>query len=442
MTSSKEISIVATGDSIITTRQSVHIEKEFLSLTDLIKSADVPCTNLETTLHNFEGYPSARLGGPYLCSAPSMIEELKWMGFRSFSCANNHATDYSEGGLIATIRTLDQARVVYAGIGMNLEEARAPAFLETSKGRVGFISAASETFGLAGPARKDMQGRPGFNPLRYDLYYEVSSETIGNLRELSKKLGILEVHAEPGEYYFLDNRFVKSDQTRIRTVPNKADAKGNLESIKEAKSKADWILFAHHCHQGRCGRNHQIPAEFMERFAHESIDEGVHAYIGHGYHALRGIEIYKGRPIFYSLGNFIYQTDTVKKQPAEFYEYLGLDPQTASVRDLLDAKGKAGLVSGRRPNEWSYEKAAQWESVIPYMRFKGDTLSELTLYPISLGSDLLPSQRGRPRFPDKPLAEKILRKLQELSAPYNTKIEMHDGIGKVRLEQTRSTIRT
>ena len=412
-------------------RQSVHSEQKFRTLVELIRCADVAYTNLETTLHNFQGYPSARWAGPYLCSNPIMIEELKWMGFNLFSCANNHATDYSEGGLLATMATLDQARVTYAGIGINLEAARSPAYLETKKGRVALISAASETFGRAGPARKDMQGRPGFNPLRFDVHYVVDGKTIASLKKIADDLGLLKVYSEPSEYYFLDNRFVEGTNLGIHSATHKVDAQGNLESIRKARFQSDWILFAHHCHPGRSGRNDQIPAEFMEDFAHKCINEGVNAFIAHGYHALRGIEIYKGRPIFYGLGNFIEQSDTVEKQPAEFYEYLGLDPYLALPSDIIEDNAKE--VSGRRPAEWSYEKKSQWESAVACMRFKGDRVQELTLHPISLGYDLPKSQRGRPTLADKPLANKILSKLRELSKIYDTRIDVRDGIGKIRL---------
>lgn len=55
------------------------------------------------------------------------------------------------------------------------------------------------------------------------------------------------------------------------------------------------------------------------------IDASADVVVGHGPHVLRGIEVYKGRPIFYSLANFIVENDLVELQPADSYELLGLD---------------------------------------------------------------------------------------------------------------------
>lgn len=55
------------------------------------------------------------------------------------------------------------------------------------------------------------------------------------------------------------------------------------------------------------------------------IDAAAGVVVGHGPHVLRGIEVYKGRPIFYSLANFIFENDLVELQPADSYELSGLD---------------------------------------------------------------------------------------------------------------------
>ena len=58
---------------------------------------------------------------------------------------------------------------------------------------------------------------------------------------------------------------------------------------------------------------------FLETFSRRCVDAGADAVIGHGPHELRGIEIYHGAPIFYSLGNFLFETETVEKQPYDAY---------------------------------------------------------------------------------------------------------------------------
>jgi poly-gamma-glutamate capsule biosynthesis protein CapA/YwtB (metallophosphatase superfamily) len=97
---SKEITVVASGDSLITMRQSVHSEPDFMELVEIIRSADVAFTNHEMLLHDYEEdcYPAAQSGGTYTRADPSIITELRWMGYNLFSTANNHSLDYSYGG--------------------------------------------------------------------------------------------------------------------------------------------------------------------------------------------------------------------------------------------------------------------------------------------------------------------------------------------------------
>ncbi|MFQ6053409.1 MAG: CapA family protein, partial [Candidatus Bathyarchaeia archaeon] len=119
-----------------------------LEMVDLIRSADVAFTNLEMLLHDYEGYPAAECGGTYTRADPSMIEELKWMGYDIVSTANNHSLDYMYGGLFKTIEHLDAAGVPHAGTGRDLAEARQPAYQETpsppsaGRGRLGGICTA------------------------------------------------------------------------------------------------------------------------------------------------------------------------------------------------------------------------------------------------------------------------------------------------------------
>ncbi len=432
----KRISLAATGDSLITMRQSVHSEPEFTELVNLIREADVAFTNLEMNLHDYEddAYPAAECGGTYTRADPEMIDELKWMGFDIFSTANNHSLDYMYGGLRKTIEHLEEAGVPHAGTGMDLAEARQPAYLETGKGRVALISAASSfaSFGRAGEARRDMNGRPGLNPLRYETWYEASEETIGLLKEVEKHLGLAEVVQPEDAYYFLRNKFVVGEDVGVHTEPNKSDMEGNLEAIREAARQADLVLFTLHAHEGIEG-DPERPAEFMEAFAKAAIDAGAHAFMGHGHHAMRGIEIRNRRPIFYSLGNFIFQNETVLKMPSDFYERYKLDPYSGTPSDAYDARQKAPPRPGYAEHKWFTEEEKYWISVMPYMIFDGDGLVELRLYPIELGQEKPRSQRGRPMLAEPELAEKILKVISELSKPYGTEVVADKGVGKVKL---------
>jgi len=434
----KEITLVASGDSLITMRQSVHSEPDFMELVEMIRSADVAFTNHEMLLHDYEEdcYPAAQSGGTYTRADPSIITELRWMGYNLFSTANNHSLDYSYGGLFATKAYLEAAGVTYAGTGRDLAEARAPAYLDTAKGRVALIAACSTfaPFGRAGDSRRDMRGRPGLNPLRYDTWYEVRPETLERIRNVSGEMGIDGVvqSEDPDEFHFLRTKYVAGEDVGSHTKANKSDLEGNLESIREASRQADWVLFSLHAHGG-AWKDTERPAEFMEEFARAAVDAGAHAVIGHGHHAMRGIEIREGRPIFYSLGDFIFQNQTVERMPADFYARYKLDPYSGTPADAYDTRTEPKPTPGRRKPSWFGDDEKYWISVVPRMRFDGDALDELRLYPIELGWEKPRSQRGRPMLARGELADKIIGIMAGLSEPYGTEVLNRDGVGVVSL---------
>ncbi|MDP2856789.1 MAG: CapA family protein, partial [Bacillota bacterium] len=149
---SKDLVLAATGDSLITRRLSVYDEPAFLQLFELVRGSDAAFTNLEMIFHHYEGYPAMESGGTWMQGDPALLDEMLWAGLNLFSVANNHSLDYSAGGLLATLRELQSRRMVCAGAGTNLAEARAPSYLETPAGRVALLAASSTfaPFGMAG----------------------------------------------------------------------------------------------------------------------------------------------------------------------------------------------------------------------------------------------------------------------------------------------------
>ncbi|UCD43892.1 MAG: CapA family protein [Candidatus Bathyarchaeota archaeon] len=434
----KKLTLVATGDSLITMRMSVHSEPEFIQLVELIRDADLAFTNFEMLVHDYQdnAYPAAQSGGTYMRAPPHIIEEIKWMGVDLVSTANNHSLDYSYGGLFSTKEQLDRADLPHAGTGKDLAEARRPTYMETPQGRVALIAASSSfaPFGRAGAARKDMQGRPGLNSLRYDTWYTVASETLQKIKNLEKEIGFADIvqPEDPNEHHLLRTKFVAGEDIGAHTKPNKSDMDGNLESIREACRQADWVLFSLHAHEG-AWNNSERPADFVEEFARGAIDAGAHAVIGHGHHAMRGIEIRDGRPIFYSLGDFIFQNQTVEKMPSDFYARYKLDPYSGTPADAYDARTKPKPAPGRRKPSWFGDDEKYWISIVPAMSFEGDTIAELKLHPIELGWKKPRSQRGRPVLAEGELADKIISIITELSKPYGTQVSNDGGVGVVSL---------
>ncbi len=128
------------GDCMLTRRLSVYDEPEYLGLVDIFRKADAGFVNLEGVVRTpDEGTPGITQG-TYMTVAPKLLEDLKWFGVNLVCCANNHAFDYGEGGLLATMRHLDAAGIAHAGSGQNLAEARMPGYLETKNGQRVFLA--------------------------------------------------------------------------------------------------------------------------------------------------------------------------------------------------------------------------------------------------------------------------------------------------------------
>jgi len=312
----------------------------FQELKELIESNDVRFNNLEITIHRQEGYPAAFSGGTWAMADPEVLDDLNRFGFNLYNTANNHSLDYRHGGLLATIQNLKKIGRVFAGTGKNLADASSAAYVETPNARVAMIAACSSFHDsdIAGNQSAALPGRPGLNPLRFKSVYSVTKDYFGMLREVSEKTDmnagqLLEIANGyalplPSELlYFGGMHFQLGTENAHHTMPLQKDMDRILESVREAKRQADYVLVSIHSHEF-AGRSLVNPAEFLRTFTHACIDAGADMVLGHGPHILRGIEIYKGRVIFFSLGNFIYQTETVALQPAEAYENAGLPPET------------------------------------------------------------------------------------------------------------------
>jgi len=438
----RKMTLAATGDSLIIRRISVHGETDLIRI---IRDADVRYTNCETTIHDYKGYPMVELGPTGMIAEPYIAEELKWLGFNIVSFANNHTMDYDVEGMLATCDNLRKSGLVCAGAGMNLAEARGPAFLDTAKGRVALISAYAiemgsslTRYGMAGESRPDIQGRPGFNPVRFEVYHVAEPEMIEELKRMSSKMRLtrrdqipswarlMTKPNSPPDFWFRKRRFVeagKGDELGIHTVAYEKDVEGNLRYIKDAARRTDFVMMSFHSHAPVAGVEiPDVPASFVPAFARACIDAGADVFVGHGPHVLQGIEIYKGKPIFYSLGNLILEAGAIRKFPADIYEEYGLGLD-ATPSDFLVVKNLSHMNEGA------------WISVVAKCTFESGKLTGLKLHPITLYGIKRGLELGAPKLADATTARKIIEQLQRLSAPYGTKIEFLEGSGLVEFKE-------
>jgi poly-gamma-glutamate synthesis protein (capsule biosynthesis protein) len=419
----KPVMFALAGDSIITQRISVFSEPEFLKMIESIRAADVAYTNLEMLFHDYEAYPSAESGGTYMRAEPPLLKEILWAGFDIVSLANNHAVDYGIEGLRINRDWVKKSGLAFAGVGDNLSLARAPGYLDSGIGRVALISCASTypSFGLAGPDRPDVHGRPGLNPLRFNTIYRLDAEGMAALRtvqgELSRGRG---AGAASSVITFQGNRYELADKPSVATTPNEQDLTELTASIRAAKKQADWVLVAVHCHESASG-NRERPPQFLETFAHAALDAGADMLVGTGPHVLEGVEIYRDRLIFYSLGDFIFQNETVEFLPAENYLPYKLGPG-ATPADFNDRR------SGNDTRGFPADEKI-WRSVIAFPVFQAGKLARVELLPITLGQKKARPQRGRPMPATGEEAQQIIQHLADLSAAYGTKIVFQNGKG-------------
>ena len=424
------------GDMLIQRRIPEDYEG-FDEVKQYIEKGDARFFNLETTISNGEYFANQYSGGSYLRVEPAVLDDAKRFGFNMLSFANNHSMDFSHDGLMATKKAVDDAGFINTGAGANLDEASAPVYLDTKNGRVALISVVSTLMNeaaMAGKQTRRFKGRPGVNGLRIDEHIEVTPKQFEVLNEIIQQS---EVNAEwnivraegylppikEGTNQIKNMAFKVGDKARYVTHPNKEDTERVLKAIYEAQMQADYILVSVHSHE-LSGKLKENPADFLCEFAHKCIDCGAHAIIGHGPHLLRPIEIYKKRPIFYSLGDFIIHNECIPYAPYEMYEKQHLTDD-ATMRELFYDRSKGytrGLMRDRR----------MLESVIPYFEMEDGELKYLELMPIELNFDKEGVwQKGDPRFSDK---HGIIERLSEMSGRFGTKITINEkGLGVVEI---------
>jgi poly-gamma-glutamate capsule biosynthesis protein CapA/YwtB (metallophosphatase superfamily) len=442
------LSVTLAGDTLLTRRLSIFNEAGFTKLADIFRNSDVGFANLESPVRNWnEGTPGVSRG-TYMTTPPDLVADLKWFGINLVSCANNHASDYGEGGVMATVRHLDEAKLAHSGSGHNLDHARAPGYLDTIHGRVGLISATSHfrPWHSAGAQRRDLPGRPGINPLSWKRTYCVDEEAFAQLRRMSKELGFDQERNRARGHFFSDKELPPDKKDEIELFGarlvcgsgfvetneiDSSDAKDNLKWTREARRQADWVIVSLHYHQfggeslkrAKDRTGIEEPADFIVDFAHDAIDAGADIFVGHGPHIPLGIEIYKGRPILYSLGNFIFQNETVPFFPEEAYSRFDLGPD-ATPADFLDARTDGG-------KKGHPARVGFWENIVVQCVFTKGALTEIRIHPIDQGFGRPRAQRGRPVMAEGEVAQRILERIARLSIRYGTQMNISDNTGVI-----------
>lgn len=421
--------IAVVGDVIIAhSLEHMMSNPRFAEVTALLQEADVATGNLETQIIDGRTFVGSRGGGTH-GAEPESAEWLKEMGFDIFARPNNHANDYGYEGLIETTRHLDRAGLQHSGFGNTYWAARSARYYTTPRGRVGMV-ATSQNSQAAEPARGEWPGSGGLSPFNVTQYFMVPAEHWDAVRTLR------ELFPNGTGFYargaFTDDRIGAVGQQFRKAPPgidepyysfdmNQRDLQDVLAAVREGKMRSDFITVALHAHDFRDAsggyRGFGVPeaehldtnpsiADYLPVFAKAAIDNGADLFQGTGVHVLRGIEIYNDRPIFYGLGEFIRQRDIG-----------GLSGRGDPSRDTCDG----------------CPFPAKYESIVAVSEFSGDQLVEVRLYPVELRYESpRMAHRGIPETAPEEQGQRILQRLQELSAPLGTTITIEDGVGYIR----------
>ncbi len=236
-------------------------------------------------------------GSPVVAPADH-AKRLGEAGFSVMSLANNHSVDGGYRALLSCRETLNNLGIATAGAGENIADARRPAH-----NTVGGTSVATLAYSAVFPHGYEARaGYPGLVPVRAHTTYT------------------------PWE----TNEWNPGVAPRVTTQPFPEDLKAFAEDIAQAAASHDVVMVS--VHWGDFTQPFVL-TDHERRLAHAAVDAGADIILGHHHHMLRGVELYRGKPIFYGLGHYLFDLPNLPQRIAKD-GYLGSgNPEDARALD-------------------------------------------------------------------------------------------------------------
>jgi poly-gamma-glutamate capsule biosynthesis protein CapA/YwtB (metallophosphatase superfamily) len=274
MTEKKELTMLLVGDVFVVRDDPPSV---FQHVKDLLRGADFTFGNLEGTVAD-GGTPLAKAtGGTHFKSDARQITAITAGGFNAMNVANNHMMDFGHEALLETIEQLDRLGIAHCGGGRNFAEAHAPSIVEREGCRVAMLgyTCLSLNDWIAGPQS------PGLAAVRAQTSYQPPKR-------------FMEV---PGTPPIIHSWVLEEDKAQLKI------------DIASARQKADIVLCTFHW---GVSSGFVKLTEYQVELGHFAIDVGADLVFGHHPHVPQGVEAYKGKAIFYSLGNFTFANHNPK----------------------------------------------------------------------------------------------------------------------------------
>lgn len=336
---------------------------------DVFHQADLVFVNLECPLTT-RGAPADKHVA--FRTNPALAADLRTAGIDVVTLANNHMFDCGPEGMFDTLEALASAGVAAVGAGSTLAEALAPKVLTARDVRMAFMGLAS-TLPVGSAAAAD---RPGIAPVHVTTTYVVDGTGLDET---------------PGIAPFVETRAWPED------------VEAAAKAVAAAKRAADLCVVGIHwgVPNGWVAQFQDPIATYQRPLARALIEAGADVVVGHHPHVLHGIEWIASRPVFYSLGNFLFHVLRV-----------GAHPRL------------------RRPDpaySWrSLRSPVNLDSVVALVRCNADGPAAVELVPVLING------AGDPELADGSDAARILQTLADLSSPYGTRIAVDRARGKMQ----------
>lgn len=422
--------ILSVGDAILL--EKFPESYDVAPIKEIVEQADVRLFNLENVLSDRRIYGSTYCGGTWLLAKEDTLDDTLRFGFNGCSFANNHTMDFSYDGLFDTLQAAKKRNLPICGAGKDLEEASDYVVIDTPNGKCALISicATFNDAARAGYGSDYLVGRPGLNPLRFSIEYHITPEHMKALREMSagthidgrrnrSRMGGYTPMPPEGCFGFGEYNFKESEVEGKFSRVNANDMKRTENTIKKALEECENVIVNIHSHEIKHDTDDE-PDDFLIEFCRKCIDCGASAVVGTGTHQLKAVEIYKEKPIFYSLGNFIFQSDMVFCMPDDFREKYKM-PYGLTAREQIAERAKRG-------NGGLHNDVNNFRSLMPFMTFEDGKLTELKLYTLRLDM-----HTGFPALADKNETKIIYDYLCDRNKQFGTKIEIKSDYIEVKL---------